>query len=254
VSPDHASPSAACFVQRNLGLAAVPAFDLTASCSGFVYALDLAARSVVTGADRVLAIAADIRSRFVDVQDRATAPLFGDGACAAVLSRGPAGTGLVSIGLQADGAGVHSVFVPAGGSRQPATAQTVENRSHFIRMAEGPQVYLTAVEGMLDTGEALLQAEGLSWKDVRWVVPHQPNRRILERIARLARLDEDQLVIHIEKVGNISGASCGVALHHLLRSEQGKPGDRVLLLAAGAGYTAGAALLVLDDTAVRCGG
>jgi len=253
VSPDHASPSTACFVQRNLKLGKAPAFDVTASCSGFLYALDVAARAVATGDTQVLAVAADIRSRFVNPLDRSTAPLFGDGACAAVVSRGEPGRGLLSLGLLADGSGVHSVYVPAGGSREPASEQTVKERRHSIRMEEGPQVYLTAVEGMLDTGDALLRAEGLSWKDIRWVVPHQPNQRILERMTRLARLEEGQLVFNIEKVGNISGASCGVALHALLRSGKASEGDRVLLLAAGAGYTAGAALLQLDDALLSSG-
>jgi 3-oxoacyl-[acyl-carrier-protein] synthase-3 len=247
VSPDHPSPSAACFAHHALGLGAAPAHDVTASCSGFLYALDVAARAVATGDRAALACAADIRSRFVDFGDRATCALFGDGAGAAVLTPGPVGQGLVAIGLSADGAGARAVYVPAGGSREPATADTVAARRHTIRMTEGPQVYLAAVEGILGTAEALLGALGMTFADVDLVVPHQPNRRILDRIARLARLPEEKLFVNVDRTGNVSGASVAIALDEALRGGRAPAGARVLLLAAGAGYTAGAALLVVDE-------
>ncbi len=248
VSPDHMSPSAACFVQGRLGLGRAPAFDVTASCAGFLYALDLAARSIVSGDDRVLAVAADVRSRFVDLTDRATCALFGDGAGAALLEKGPANAGLLGIGLAADGRGVHSVYVPAGGSRRPASEATVRERAHVIRMEEGPQVYLAAIEGMADTATALLSALGMDTGDIALVVPHQPNRRILDRLARVMRLDGDRIFVDVERTGNMSGASCAVAFDEALRSGRVKAGDRVLLLAGGAGYTAGAAVVAIDET------
>ena len=246
VSPDYASPSAACLAQKALGLEDAPAFDLAASCSGFLYALDVAARAVCTGDEAVLACAADVRSRFVDPHDRATCALFGDGAGAALLVPGAPGRGLISIGLQADGSGARSVYVPAGGSREPASAATVAARRHYIHMAEGPQVYLTAVEGMVATAEALLAAEKLAIADIDLVVPHQPNRRILDRLARILGLPEEKLFVNVERIGNVSGASCAIALDQALRSGRVQAGARVLLLAAGAGYTAGAALLEVD--------
>jgi 3-oxoacyl-[acyl-carrier-protein] synthase III len=242
VSPDFQSPSAACLVQKALGLGAVPAFDLTASCSGFLYALDAAARAVATGDEHVLAIAADVRSRFLNPRDRATFALFGDGAGAAVVSRGEPGRGLLAIGLVADGSGARSVYVPAGGSREPASAQTVAAGRHAIHMAEGAQVYLSAVEGMLAVGEELLRSQGLGFDDLALVVPHQPNRRILDRLAKLGRFDAGKLYVNVDRIGNVSGASVAIALDEVVRS--GVKG-RVLLLAAGAGYTAGAALLEL---------
>lgn len=249
VSPDRLSPSAACVTHRALGLHRAPAHDVTASCSGFLYALDVAARAVATGEEPVLAIAADIRSRFLDLGDRATAALFGDGAAGALLASGARdGEGLVAIGLEADGSGADSVYVPAGGSREPASAETVAARRHAIKMAEGPQVYMQAVEGMLDTGRALLDAVGLGWSDVDLVVPHQPNRRILDRLARLAGISLDKIVVNVDRLGNVSGASCALALDEALTTGRARPGARILLLAAGAGYTAGAALYVLDDT------
>ncbi len=248
VSPDHPSPSTACLVQRALGLREVPALDVGASCSAFLYALDVAARAVITGDDAVLAIAADVRSRFLDISDRSTCALFGDGAGAALLvPHDDPATGLVAIGLLADGRGARQVYVPAGGSRLPASAATVAAREHFIRMEQGPQVYMSAVEGMIGTGERLLAALGLTFADVDLVVPHQPNRRILERLGRLAGIPSDRVYVNIDRVGNISGASVAVALDEVIESGRLKAGDRVLLLTAGAGYTAGAALLVADE-------
>ncbi len=250
VSPDYQSPSAACIAQRALGLVDAPAFDITASCSGFLYALDLAARSVCTGDSAVLACAADIRSRFLDPLDRATCALFGDGAGAALVVPGPPGRGLLSIGLHADGSGARSVYIPAGGSREPASAASVAARRHFIKMEEGPQVYLTAVEGMVATAEALLAAEKLSIDEIDLLVPHQPNRRILDRLARILRLPAEKLFINVERIGNVSGATCAIALDQALRSGRARAGMRVLLLAAGAGYTAGAALIEIDEALV----
>jgi 3-oxoacyl-[acyl-carrier-protein] synthase III len=247
VSPDYMSPACACLVQNGLGLPPVPAMDLTAACSGFLYALDVAARAVVTGDDAVLAVAADVRSRFVDLSDRGTCALFGDGAGAAVVVPGDdPRTGLVAIGLTADGSGAHSVYVPAGGSRRPASAESVAARAHTIQMKSGPAVYLAAVEGMLGTAAALLEAEGLSFEDIRWVVPHQPNKRILDRMGRLGGIPEGRIYKNIQRVGNISGATVAVALDEILSAGQAEVGDKLLLLAAGAGYTAGAALLVVD--------
>ena len=248
VSPDHSSPSTACVVQHALGLRTVPAMDLTAACSAFLYALDTAARAVVTGDDAVLAIAADVRSRFVDPTDRGTCALFGDGAGAAVVTPGEdPEAGLVAIALAADGRGARSVYVPAGGSRRPASEETVAERAHFIRMDSGPQVYLAAVEGMLGTAKTVLDTLGLSFADIDLVVPHQPNRRILDRMARLAGLPAGKIYVNIDRVGNISGATVAVALDEVLRGGLVTAGGRLLLLSAGAGYTAGAALLVVDD-------
>jgi 3-oxoacyl-[acyl-carrier-protein] synthase-3 len=246
VSPDHASPSAACFVQGALGMGQAPALDVTASCSGFLYALDVAARAIITGDERVLACAADIRSRFLNFEDRATAALFGDGAGAALLERCPPGEGILAIGLVADGAGAHAVYVPAGGSRAPATAETVRRREHAIRMEEGPQVYLAAVEGMLAVSGSLLAAVDMTLGDVDLVIAHQANRRILDRVAKLGRIPPEKMFINVDRIGNVSGATCAIALDHALASGRVAPGTRILLVAAGAGYTAGAALLVAD--------
>lgn len=245
VSPDYPSPAAACLAQVAAGLAHVPAYDVSAACSGFLFALDAAARAVDTGEELVVAAAADVRSRYLDPGDRATAALFGDGAGAAVVARGPAN--LSGILLAADGAGARSVYVPAGGSREPASAETVAARRHTIHMGDGAQVYFQAVEGMAEMARLLLAELGLSVGELDLVVPHQANRRILDRVARLLDLPAEKLFANVDRVGNISGATVPVALDEALRGGRARAGSRVLLLAAGAGHTAGAALLVVDE-------
>jgi 3-oxoacyl-[acyl-carrier-protein] synthase-3 len=249
VSPDHMSPSCACFVQRNLGLGVAPAFDVTASCAGFVFALDVAVRAALTGDRYVLAVAAEIRSRFLDITDRATCALFGDGAAAAVIEategdfRNGGVAEILGVGTLADGRGVHSVFVPAGGSRRPATAETVAERAHTIRMDYGPEVYLTAIEGMAEVATGLTASLGVAMSDLALVVPHQPNRRILDRLPRVMGISPSRLFVSVEDVGNMSAASCAYALALALERGNLKAGDLVLLVTGGAGYTAGGALL-----------
>lgn len=243
VSPDYLSPSTACVVQRGLGLRRVPAFDLAAACAGFAFALDAGARAIATGDEVVLVIAAETRSRFLDVTDRATCALFGDGAAAAVLVRGQPGRGLTAIATLTDGRGVHSVYVPAGGAREPATAETVAGRRHSIRMTDGPQVYLEAVEGMLGTAEALLVALGMGFGDVDLIVPHQANKRLLDRLSRLGGFGAGKVFVNVHRVGNTAAAACAIALDEALRANRAPPGSALLLVTAGAGYTAGAALL-----------
>lgn len=243
VSPDHPSPSTACAVQKLLGLPPIPSFDVVAACSGFLFALDAAARAVDTGDQAVLAVTAEIRSRFLDLQDRATCALFGDGAAAALVTHGE--PNILGIGLVSDGSGLTSVYVPAGGTREPASESTVAQRRHFIRMQDGPAVYFQAVDGMRSVAEELLTGLGLKFSDVDLVVPHQANRRLVERLGRMCGIAQEKVVSNIEKLGNTAGASVALALEEAMRTGRAKPGDKVLLVTAGAGYTAGAALLRL---------
>lgn len=247
VSPDHPSPSTACFVHHLLGLVDAPAFDMTATCAGFVYALDQAVRAVLTGEDRVLVAAADIRSRYVDPKDRASFAVFGDGAAAALVSSSSPGTGILGIGLFADGSGRESVIVRAGGSRKPASTETLAAGEHFVRMADGPQVYLAMIEGMILTSERILSGMGLTMDDITMIVPHQANGRVLGRLARLLRVGEERIFSNVAQYGNMSGASTPVAFHEALQSGRLKSGDLVLLVAGGAGYTAAAAIVKVDD-------
>lgn len=245
VSPDHVSPSTACAVQHLLQLPPIPAFDVVAACSGFLFALDAAARAIDTGDRAVLAVAAEVRSRFLDLTDRSTCALFGDGAAAAVLTRGE--PNLLGIGLLSEGSGLKSVYVPAGGSREPTSAETVAQRRHYIRMQDGPAVYFQAVEGMRSVAEELLAAFDLTFEGVDLVVPHQANRRLVDRLGRLCGIPQHKVMSNIERLGNTAGASVGLALEEALRTRRVGPGAKVLLVTAGAGYTAGAALLTVDD-------
>jgi 3-oxoacyl-[acyl-carrier-protein] synthase-3 len=244
VSPDYPTPATACLVHAGLGLGPVPAYDLAAACSGFLYALDAGARSVMTGDRHVLVAAADIRSRYLDLQDRATCGLFGDGAGAVVLSPGPVGTGLIGLVLFADGQGAHTIYVPAGGTREPATAATVAARRHTIHMADGPRLYVQAVSGMLQAATRLLEALDMTFADVDLVIPHQANAHIIRRLAWKAQIPPERVYSNIERVGNISGATVPVALDEAWQGGRIPPGSKVLLVAAGAGHTAGAALYV----------
>lgn len=245
VSPDYPSPATACGVHAALGMAPIPAADVVAACAGFVFALDSAARAVLTGEGPVLAIAADARSRWLDVTDRATCALFADGAGAAVIGPGPVGLGLIAIGTVSDGAGAKSIYVPAGGAREPASAATVAAGRHRIVMHDGPQVYLEAVAGMLAVATEVLEACGLGFGDVDLLVPHQANFHIVKRVAWKAGVPLEKVAVNVERVGNISGATTAVALAEALAAGRVGPGGKVLIVAAGAGYTAGAALIQL---------
>lgn len=244
VSADTPVPGAAPRVAARLGWEGRPAVDLGAACSGFLYGLDQAARHVLTGDPAVLLIAADVRTRFVPWDKPGTAALFGDGAGAARIAPTPQGTGLLATWLRADGRRADTVQVPAGGSREPTSAATLSAGRHVLHMEEGPQLFLEAVEGMVDAGSACLAQLGWAWDDVDLVVPHQPNLRVVERIPRFARISRDRVFVNVRERGNMGGATLAVALHEALISGRIQPGMRILLLAAGAGFTAGAAALI----------
>ncbi|MCA9580307.1 MAG: ketoacyl-ACP synthase III [Myxococcales bacterium] len=241
-SPDYPSPATACIVQRGLGLAPAACHDLSAACAGFVFGMDSAARAVLTTEERVLVIAADIRSRYVDPDDHGTFALYGDGAGAALLGPGPKDEGLLAIYLAADGEGAETIHIPAGGSRLPASHETIDAGKHFLHMEAGPMVFLTALEGMSNAAEELLKQTGMTLADVDLVVPHQPNRRILDRLIRYMRLDANKLFVNVERTGNMSSASIAVAFDEATRDPRAKPGSLLLLLTGGAGFCVAAAL------------
>ena len=252
VTPDHPSPATAPLVQHGLGLPHVPAFDVAAACAGFVYALDLAARSITCGDPAVLVAAGECRFRTLHAASPGVRALFGVGAAAAritstptVVSPSAAVAGkplrLLATGLGADGSGHSAIRVEAGGSRHPTTAATVAAGLHALRMDDGAHVFMKATESFVALADAFLAALDLTLADIAWIVPHQPNVRILERVARLLRFPRERFVITADRLGNIGGASAAIALHEV--RAHFAPGDKVLLLTAGAGYTAGAALL-----------
>ncbi len=242
-SPDHISPGAACFVQAGLGVPPCPSMDLVSACSGFVFGLDLGARSVLTGETRVLVLASEVRSRFLNLEDRSTCALFGDGAAGTLMSPGPPGQGLLGTYTSTDGRGGRSVYVPAGGSREPASLSTVSNSRHTIRMENGVEVMVLAVQHLASVAETLLEALSMTLEDVDLIVPHQANARFTERLARFMRLPLTRFMNVAAEYGNTSSASAAIALDVALETERAGPGANILLLVAGGGYSVGAALI-----------
>lgn len=241
ISPDHPSPATACAVQAGLGVKGCPAFDITAACSGFLYGLDTGARHILTGARKVLVMSAEIRSRFVNPRDPGMAPIFGDAAAAAVLTSGPVGSGLIGVEIMADGAGYHSVYIPAGGAREPASAETVAAGKHYLQMPHGEKVFFEVVEGMTEYTQRFLTQLNLKLEDIDFVIPHQANINILKEVARRLELPFEKMLMNLPQVGNTSSASIPLVLSQC--RDQIPAGSRVLMVSAGAGHTLGLALL-----------
>jgi len=244
VTPDMMFPSTACLVQERLGAKRAAAFDLEAACSGFIYALATGAQFIQSGFyDTVLVIGAETLSKITDWSDRSTAVLFGDGAGAVVLRPVPADRGgILSVHLEADGAGADLIQQPAGGSRLPASNETVAARLHFLQM-NGREVYKFAVKAMGDAAAAAVKKAGLTFGDIDLYVPHQANYRIIEASARRFSLPMDRVVVNIEHYGNTSAASIPIALDESFRSGRIKAGDNVLMVAFGGGLTWAAAVV-----------
>jgi 3-oxoacyl-[acyl-carrier-protein] synthase-3 len=243
VTPDMMFPSTACIVQDRLGARGAWGFDLTAACSGFLYGLTVAANLVVGGSHRkVLVIGADVMSRIIDYTDRSTCILFGDGAGAFLVEAGAEGEeGYLGHLNEIDGSGAAFLNMPAGGSRMPATEETVANRLHFVKQ-EGQQVFKFAVRKMYELSEALLKKHGIPPSEVKLLIPHQANKRIIAATAERLQLSPDRVVINIDKFGNTTAATIPLATRDAVNDGRLKKGDLVLFAAVGAGYTAGVSL------------
>jgi len=242
VTPDMPIPATACIVQDRLGAAGAAAFDLAAGCSGFIYALAVAERFIASGDYRaVLVIGAELLSKYTDWRDRATCVLFGDGAGAVVLTAGEAPYGVLASSMHADGSMADFIYVPAGGTREPASERTVAEGRHFIRM-RGNETFKMAVRSMEETSRAVLEKAGLGPKDVDLFIPHQANRRIIDAVGSRLGLREDQVYVNIERIGNTSAASIPVALDEAVRTGLVKNGHNILFAAFGTGLTWGAAV------------
>jgi 3-oxoacyl-[acyl-carrier-protein] synthase-3 len=236
---DQPLPSTASFIQADLGITGA-AFDLAAACAGFIYATEVGAAQIATGsAETVLVVGVEVMSRYLDLQDRTTCVLFGDGAGAAVLVPGTE-PGVVGSVLENDGRHAHILEIPAGGSRRPASAGTVESREHFVRMPDGREVFKRAVRGMSEASGRLLEKEGLGLDDIDLLVPHQANARIIKAVADRLSFPAERVYVDLENVGNTSAASVPIALDHAWREGRLGPGDLVLTVAFGAGLSWGA--------------
>jgi 3-oxoacyl-[acyl-carrier-protein] synthase-3 len=242
VTGDQPLPSTAAFVQQRLGITG-PAFDLQAACAGFVYAVDVAAARIRAGMDETaLVIGTEVLSRFLDMSDRSTCVLFGDGAGAAVLVAGDE-PGVMGSLLDADGAGAPLLEIPAGGSLRPASDATVRAGEHTVRMSDGGEVFRRAVKEMAGSLDTLLQKHGVHADDVALLVPHQANVRIISAVADRLDFPMERVFVDLESVGNTSAASVPIALDHAWRAGRLSPGDLVATVAFGAGLTWGANLV-----------
>lgn len=242
-SPDMLFPSTACIVQDRLGARNAAAFDVEAGCTGFVYALSIAEKFLLSPEyKKILVIGADLCSRFTDYTDRNTCVLFGDGAGAAVVGKGDLGPGILNSYLGADGSGGRHLYMPAGGSALPPSKETVEQRLHFIRM-DGNEIFRFATKIVVAASEKLLSQAGLSYQDVDFFIPHQANLRIIKTAMKRMRIPAEKTLINLDHFGNMSAACIPVGLSMAEEAGKLKNGDLVLMVAFGAGLSYGGILL-----------
>jgi len=243
-TPDTIFPSTACMLQTKIGAAHAWGFDLGAACSGFTYALTTAAQMVATGAhDYALAVGADVMSSIIDYTDRTTCVLFGDGAGAVVVAPAVDGeASIIDFAHAIDGSGGAALCMPAGGSKMPASRETVEKRLHYVKQ-EGATVFKFAVKNTEEIARRVLERNHLKPSDVDLFVSHQANRRIIEAAAERLGLGPDKVIINLEMYGNTTAGTIPLALADARRQGRVKKGDLVLLASVGAGFTVGAVLL-----------
>jgi 3-oxoacyl-[acyl-carrier-protein] synthase-3 len=244
VTPDMLFPATACLVQERIGATGAWGFDLSAACSGFLYALQTGAKLVESGAHgKVMVIGADVMSSILDYTDRSTCILFGDGAGAVLIEAADAGeVGMVDFIHEIDGSGARSLYMPGGGSLHPSTAETVAAKMHYVHQ-EGGAVFKVAVRKMSELSETLLARNGLTAADVDLFIPHQANKRIIMATAERLGLPEEKIVINIGEYGNTTGGTIPLAMDTALKQGRLKKGMTVLLAAFGGGFTVGATLL-----------
>lgn len=245
-TPAYPIPATACFLQNELGCRHVPAFDLAAACSGFIYALSAALGMMTVSAyKRTLVVAAETMSRVTDYQDRGTCILLGDGAGAAVLTAADDGvSGVYDLNIGADGSGAALISVPAGGSSLPTSPQTVQDRLHYLKM-NGREVYKFAVTKMQEVIRGAVQRAGITMDDLALVIPHQSNARIIESASEKVGLPAHKVAMNIDRYGNTSAASIPIALAEAVQDGRLRKGDWLLMAGFGGGLTWGTVLIRL---------
>jgi 3-oxoacyl-[acyl-carrier-protein] synthase-3 len=243
VTPDMAFPSTACIVQKNIGAVNAAAFDIEAACSGFMYGLTIADSFVRTGMyKKILVIGAETLSKIVDYTDRNTCILFGDGAGAVIISEVEEGYGILASHLGANGSAGHLLTLPAGGSRMPATEQTLRDRLHYVQM-DGSEVFKFAIKIMGEAAEKALESCGLTKEDIDYLIPHQANTRIIESAVKRLKISPEKVFVNVNKYGNMSAASIAVALDEANEQQCLKDGSIVVLVGFGGGLTWGASVM-----------
>jgi 3-oxoacyl-[acyl-carrier-protein] synthase III len=243
ITPDMPFPSTACLVQQKIGAFRAAAFDLEAACSGFIYGLEIAQQFIMSQTyNTVLVIGAEKLSSIVDWQDRNTCVLFGDGAGAAILQNRPNAHGLLTAVMGADGRKSDLLFMPGGGCRCPATANSVASRMHYLRM-EGKETFKNAVQAMQTAAEEALKRCELDISRIKCVIPHQANRRIIDAVSERLGAKPEQMFVNLHRYGNTSAASVAIALDEAVHSGEIHRGDLILMVVFGAGLTWGAAVI-----------
>ncbi len=245
VTPDHVFPSTACILQDALGLTNCWGFDISAACSGFLFALQTARSLVESGAaNRILLCGGDRMSAIIDMKDRTTSVLFGDGAGAVIVEadENPGTVGIADSVLHIDGAGKRFLFQPAGGSVKPPSTDTVENREHYVKQ-DGKTVFKAAVVGMAEVTVDIMERNNLSADDVAWLVPHQANLRIIDATRERMGLDPKKVMINIDRLGNTTAGTIPICLSEWYEQGRLNKGDKLILSSFGAGYTWGSVYL-----------
>ena len=244
VTPDMMFPSTACLVQHKLGIAHTWGFDVSAGCSGFLYALNTGVAFVESGKyKKVLAIGSDVNSCMVNYEDRAVCIIFGDGAGAVLLEPVEEGEpGIIDYVAQIEGVGGQYLYMPAGGSLNPATHETVDKKMHYIHQ-DGQQVFKYAVKKMAEMTERILKRNQLTGSDVDCFIAHQANRRIIMATADRLKMPEEKVIVNIDRYGNTTAGTIPLAMQTAIETGKLKKGDLVMVAAVGAGFTSGATLL-----------
>jgi 3-oxoacyl-[acyl-carrier-protein] synthase-3 len=243
ITPDMPFPATACIVQQKIGAHRAAAFDLEAACSGFIYGLEIGQQFIMSRTyDTVLVIGAEKLSSIVDWTDRNTCVLFGDGAGAAVLQSRPNSHGLLTAVMGADGSKGNLLHMPAGGSRCPASADSVAAKLHYLQM-DGRETFKSAVQAMYHAAQEALRRCELDISKIKCVIPHQANRRIIDAVGKRLGATPEQLFINLDRYGNTSAASVAIALDEAVSSGKIQRGDLILMMVFGAGLTWGAAVI-----------
>jgi len=244
VTPDMMYPSTACLVQHKLGIARTWGFDVSAGCSGFLYSLNTGVAFIESGKyKKVLVIGSDVNSSMVNYQDRAVCIIFGDGAGAVLLEPAADGEeGIIDSVAQVEGSGGQYLYMPGGGSLNPASHETVDKKMHYIHQ-DGQQVFKYAVRKMAEMTERILQRNNITGTDIDCFIAHQANRRIIMATADRLKMPEEKVVVNIDRFGNTTAGTIPLAMQTALEQGKLKKGDTVLLAAVGAGFTSGATLL-----------
>jgi 3-oxoacyl-[acyl-carrier-protein] synthase-3 len=244
VTPDMFFPSSACLVQHKIGAKNAWGFDLSGACSGFIYALATGAQFIATGAHKkVVVIGADVMTSIINFEDRATCVLFGDGAGAVLLEAAEgAEIGIMDFLLRSDGAGGQYLYMPAGGSLNPPSVETVQRKMHYVHQ-DGKNVFKYAVRGMADISAEILEKNSIPSKDIKLYIPHQANLRIIRAAVDRMKLDDSQVAINIDRFANTTAGTIPICLSEAIENNKVHKGDKILMASFGAGWTWGSLLL-----------